>query len=291
MSGSGRRADLHAHTCASDGLWPADELVARAVAAGLWGLAVTDHDTLAALPEALAAGRRHGLEVWAGVELGCRAEVEGGRGVDVHVLGLFLDPGRARLDRLEAYLAERRRDRLGRGEEMVRRLRQAGVAVPWEEVLAEAGGGAVGRPHVARVLVRRGAARDLEDAFHRYLSPGRPGYVPQSPLSVAEGARWIREAGGAVVWAHPGLAEIDPERATWWGEIDGVEADHPKHDAQTRLTLREMARARGRVVTGGSDAHGSPGREGVGTCTTPEEGVDELRRRIRARFEGGGGAA
>jgi len=279
-----RRADLHAHTRASDGVYTAEELVDRAVAAGLWALAVSDHDTLGALGAAGTAGSARGLVVFPGVEFSCLAHGPDGRRLDIHLLGLFLNGLNAQDQaRIEVHLEERRRTRLMRGRQMVANLAAAGVGIAWPEVEAEAAGGAVGRPHVARVLVRHGLAADIDDAFHRYLSPGRPGHVEQHPLRIEEAVGWIREAAGAVVWAHPGLTPMPAEAAPWRDQLDGLEADHPKHDAAQRETLRALAGAWGIVATGGSDAHGTPGRDAVGDCWTPEPAVEALAARGQAR--------
>ena len=280
-AGSGRaRADLHAHTTASDGIYPPAELVRLCAEAGLWAVAVTDHDSLEGLAEAKAAGERLGVRVFPGVELSCLETGEGGRRHDVHLLGLFLAAdASAPLATIGARLEERRRERESRGREIVRRLAAAGVAVPWAEVEAEAAGGSVGRPHVARVLIRHGLAGDIDEAFGRYLSPGRAGHVEHVPLAVPDAIRWVREAGGAVVWAHPRLSELEPERAPWTALLDGIEAEHPKQDAATTLSLTAFARRRGLIATGGSDCHGTGGRERVGVCTTAAPAVNALARR------------
>lgn len=270
---------------ASDGVYTPEELVVRAVEAGLWALAVTDHDALSSVVPARRAGAASGLVVFAGVELSCRYVPESGRHLDIHLLGLLLggDGDGEALARLDHHLAERRAQRLSRGRRMVERLSADGVDIGWDEVAAEAAGGSVGRPHVARVLVRHGLAADLNDAFARYLSPGRPAYVEQAPLTVSEAVSWIRSAGGAVVWAHPGLVPVDPAACPWLELLDGLEADHPKHDPATREALTALALRRGLVPTGASDSHGTAGREGVGVCTTPEAAVDRLRELALAR--------
>ncbi len=278
------RADLHAHTTASDGIFAPSELVRLCAEAGLWAVAVSDHDSLAGLPEAEEAGRRQGVRVFPGVELSCLEVDASGRRYDVHLLGLFLsDTSAHRLDGFEGHLEARRRQRLSRGHEIVRRLAQAGVEVPWAEVEAEAAGGSVGRPHVARVLIRQGLARDVDEAFSRYLSPGRPGHVEQAPLSLPEAVGWIREAGGAAVWAHPILSELPPHAAPWLDLLDGLEADHPKQDEATRQSLRRLARRRDLLVTGGSDCHGTAGRERVAVCTTSARTVATLAARAQGR--------
>jgi 3',5'-nucleoside bisphosphate phosphatase len=279
-----RRADLHAHTTASDGVYPPEDLVRRCAEAGLWAVAVTDHDSLAGLPVAQETGQSVGVCVFPGVELSC-LEVDGeGRRYDIHLLGLFLcEEAQRRLDRIEAHLEARRRERFERGQEIVRRLAAAGIEVPWSEVEAEAAGASVGRPHVARVLIRRGLAGTIDEAFSRYLSPGRPGHVEHGALDVAEAVAWIREAGGAAVWAHPKLSELAVEAAPWLELLDGLEAEHPKQDAASSQALRAFAAQRGLIATGGSDCHGTGGRERVGVCTTAAADVVALTQRGRAR--------
>jgi predicted metal-dependent phosphoesterase TrpH len=278
-----RRADLHVHSTASDGVQPPSQLVTLAWEGGLAGLALTDHDNLAGVEEAQKAADAQGLVVWPGVELST-VFLRAGERHEVHLLGLFLDglSPKAR-QRLEDHLARRREERRWRGQEMVARLERHGLALTWEEVEAQAAGGAVGRPHVARALVARGYASSLEDAFARYLTPGKPGYVPQPDLPTVQAVQWVREAGGAAVWAHPGLGRLSLDEVPWLGELDGVEVDHPWHAPHVRAQLREGVTKRGLVATGGSDCHGSDGRERPGLCTTPWEAVEELRRRAQRR--------
>ncbi len=283
------RWDLHAHTTASDGVYTPTALVERAKRAGLTGIAVSDHDSLAGVPEARRAGERLDLRVIPGIELSSAGElgVEGpkpGVRADIHILGLFLDGlGEDVEARLEKRLLRRRTERLARGKEIVDRLREAGLDLSWPEVRAVAGEGAVGRPHVARALMERGYAESIEEAFDRYLSPGRPGYVAQPALTTSEAIRWIRDGGGVVIWAHPGLSGVRLESAPWLDSLDALEVDHPRHGPELRESLRSLAAAHGLLATGSSDCHGTPGREEVGVCTTPGAVVSALQTRARAR--------
>lgn len=276
------RWDLHAHTTASDGVYTPTVLLEHASAAGLRGIAVSDHDSLAGVPEAQVAGERLGVTVVAGIELSSaweRTSQDGpsGHRADIHLLGLFLRglaPASQR--RLETRLLRRRGERVERGREIIERLQTAGIEVSWEEVQALAGEGAVGRPHVARVLIDRGYVDTIEEAFDRYLAPGRPGYVAQPPLATSEAIEWVHDAGGTAIWAHPGLSGIRPENAPWLAQLDALEVDYPRHDAETRAALRTLAVAYGLWVTGSSDCHGTPGRDAVGVCTTPGSVVEAL---------------
>ncbi len=190
--------DLHTHSTASDGSLAPAALLDRAAARGVTGLALTDHDTLAGLAEARGRAEAHGIAFLAGIELST-----GWRGLDeVHLLGYGVDG--AGSGGLAAACGGLRAGRARRAERMVGRLQAAGVGLRLEAVLAEAAGGAVGRPHVARALLAGGWASDMAEAFRRWLVPGTPGYVAQERLETVEGMRLIRAAGGVAVLAHPG---------------------------------------------------------------------------------------
>ncbi len=285
--GGGVEADLHLHSTCSDGLETPGEVVARAVAAGLRAIALTDHDTLAGVAEA----RREcpdGFEVMAGVEI---SSVWQGR--EVHLLAYDVDP--ADPDLADA-LARSRADRIDRAARIVERLNRLGVAITMEEITAlrpDAGDPAasVGRPHIAEVIVRRGAASSVDEAFARYLRPGRSAWVPRRSLPVDRALRLVRAAGGSLVIAHPGLnLSLDQTRSLAAEGIDGIEVWHPKHDPGTRDRLARLASATRLVATGGSDYHGEGrSRGGPGTCGVPIGTIARLRDRARAA-RGGAGA-
>lgn len=250
-------ADLHLHSHYSDGIHPPARVVEMAAGAGLKAIALTDHDTVEGIAEALDAAPT-GLLVIPGVELSSDY-----RGREIHLLAYFVDPDDASL---RSALRRYREDRATRAERMVARLNQLGIPATMDEVHAAAGAGgareraSVGRPHIADVLVRRGAVRDIDDAFARYLGRGRPAYVARSSISVPDAIRLVRAAGGALVVAHPGLnlAEGDVEALVSEG-LDGIEVLHPKHAEDQRRRLEAIARRAGVIITGGSDYHG-PGR-------------------------------
>lgn len=248
--------DLHTHTTASDGTLPPAELVRLAAAEGLSALAVTDHDTLDGLPEATAAARASGLRVIPGIEL---AALPPWSDREVHVLGYFVDPTEPRL---AALLERMLRGRLRRGEQIVALLRDAGVTISLEDVLAAAQGDVMGRPHVADVLVDRGVVADRNEAFDRFLAFGRPAYVPRDLAPLAEALETLRGAGGVPVLAHPGHLPLGVDelagklpRLRAWG-LRGLECDYPTHDAGLTARLQRVAAAHGLVATGGSDFHG-----------------------------------
>jgi predicted metal-dependent phosphoesterase TrpH len=251
--------DLHTHTARSDGLLEPPDLVAQAAAAGVRLLAITDHDTLAGVREVLAAGAvPAGLELLPGIELNAvvrdRPEL---RESEVHVLGLGVDPDD---DGLEATLAAQRTARRVRFERMVRRLADLGLPIDdaLEVLPATDDDDALGRPRVARAMIAKGYATSVEDAFLRYLSRGRPGYVPRDGLGPIEAIRAIRAAGGLASLAHfseaPQLLDvIDELRAAGLG---GLEVYYRTFDAPTVAVMERVAAERRLVATGGSDYHG-----------------------------------
>jgi predicted metal-dependent phosphoesterase TrpH len=273
--------DLHAHTSASDGGDRPAQLVEAAAAAGVGVLAVTDHDTVAAVAEATEAGARLGVEVLAGCEL--TAQV-GGR--VVHVLlygGGLLAPDLA--DAVEAA----RRGRHERNLAIAERLRRL-TGVGYRQAAAVAGGSALSRAHFAGALVAGGVVADLAEAFDRYLSSGRPAYVPAPSVPITDAVALAGKAGGLAVLAHPGRLG-EEERGRVLGEaleagIDGIEVWHPEHDAELRRRLWRLAERRGLLATGGSDYHGvhKPGvrlGSGVdGNLAVPGALAERLRGRL-----------
>ena len=273
--------DLHAHTLASDGSDRPEELVAAAAAAGVGTLAVTDHDTVAAVAEARAAGERLGVEVLAGCEV---TATVGDRVVHVLLYGEgLLEPGLA--DAVE--LCRRGRDDRNRAiGERLERLTGVGHA----DAVEVAGDSVLSRAHFARALVARGAVADVAEAFDRYLSSGRPAYVPAPSVSVTDAVAIAAKAGGVAVLAHPGrLAAGERDRVlaeAIEAGIDGLEVWHSQHDDELRRSLAGLAERRGLLTTGGSDYHGrhKPDvRVGSGTggnVDVPDERLAALRERL-----------
>lgn len=272
-AGAAGYVDLHAHSTASDGTATPEELVLAAAAAGLTAIALTDHDTVAGVAEARRAGEAHGVGVVQGVELSATdAEQE------LHLLGLHL----MHVSEVERDLAALRAERTTRAERMVAQLNALGVPVTLAGVMEMAGTGAVGRPHVARALVAGGWARDLRDAFDRYLGAGRPGYVAKRRLAVADAIALVHRAGGIAVYAHPGASgtRAHLEQLARAG-LDGVEVLHPSHSADDVARLGALAAHFSLVRSGGSDWHGA--REGpriLGCMRVPAEWLAEQEARV-----------
>ena len=191
-----RFVDLHTHTTASDGTDTPRELIRRAASLKLAAVAVTDHDTVSGLDEAEAAGREYGVEIIRGCELG----VQGQYG-EIHLLGLWLPRHSAPLD---AELARLRGHREERNLKILDKLRSIGINISYQEVLDEAGGESVGRPHIARVLQKRGIVSGFAQAFELYLGYYGSAYVPRTLLSPEEGVSLMADLG-AVVAARYGL--------------------------------------------------------------------------------------
>jgi len=257
--------DLHTHTTCSDGRTPPRELIRLAKATGVHVIAVTDHDSVEALPECLDEGRAQGVRVLPGIEMSSRFE-----GRDVHVLGYGLDPESPGLLSRLAELHEGRRVRVGK---ICEKLAALGVALEPAEVLREAGGKSVGRRHVARALVKKGLVGGIDEAFSKYLGQGSPANVPANDLSPADAADLILSHGGVPSLAHPGFLDDDAivERILDASRIRAIEVFHRYRSATKHLRYLEIARRRQLRVTGGSDFHGDdhPKNGALGSFTCP----------------------
>lgn len=281
--------DLHVHSLHSDGVHPPAALVAMAADKGLKAIALADHDSVAGLDEALAAGARHGVEVIPAIELS--VEFRGYH--DVHLLGYFIDHRDAAFqERLALFCA--RRDERGRAivARVNERLAQEGKeGISYEEVHTLAAG-ALGRPHIARVLIAQGLARDFQDAFDRYVVPCN---VPKRYFPIDEALAEIRRLHGVAVLAHP--TTVTDNRTTLKALItelaalglDGIEVFNNICSGDDMAFLEGLANRLGLVKTGGSDFHGieddiEMGR-GRGALAVAYRSVEELKRRREQREE------
>lgn len=281
--------DLHTHSTASDGTDTPAELVAKAAAAGIDVLAITDHDTTAGWTAALEA-RPTKLTIITGAEFSCVYVDGDGRRISLHLLGYLFDPDdptlRAERQRL-------RESRLGRAEQMVAKMAADGLPITWERVSAFAAGGAVGRPHLARALVEAGAVPDVNAAFTQLLNSRAGYYVAKSDTDVFTAIDMVRGAGGLPVFAHP-LARrrgpvVDDEvvaRMAAAGLV-GLEVDHPDQDATDRAQAAGLAHDLHLVGTGSSDYHGSNKTTGLAACTTGVGALEALLAHSTARRPSG----
>jgi 3',5'-nucleoside bisphosphate phosphatase len=268
--------DLHVHSTASDGSRAPADVVEEAKRVGLAAIALTDHDTVAGIAEASAAGATHGVRVVPGVEL---SAVEGDS--ETHILGLHLADTRD----LESRLVVLRDMRRSRAERMVARLNELGVRIALEAVFEQAAGGAVGRPHIARAMVAEGWAVDFRDAFDRYLGNGKPAFVPKDKLPVSDAIQLIHQAGGLAVLAHPASTGTRERVAAFVAlGIDGLEVRHPSHNPEDVARLSALVDHFGLVPSGGSDWHGSgDGPRTLGAMRIPGEWLSRQDGRVRAR--------
>lgn len=267
-------ADLHTHSTVSDGTEAPAELMRQAARAGLWGVALTDHDSTSGWAEAAAAVPETGVALIPGMELSTREGY-----TSVHMLAYLIDP----LD--EALIAETariRESRFTRAEAIVRSIGRD-YALTWDDVLAQTvEGTTIGRPHIADALVARGHASTRSAAFDGILHPragyAQPHYAPD-PLT---GVRLIRAAGGVPVLAHPGTrgAErvIPPARLEQLVEagLFGLEIDHPENREDAKPRLRALAKRFGLRTTGSSDYHGTGKPNRLGECRTAPDVVEVI---------------
>jgi len=279
--------DLHTHTTASDGRCTPEELVARAAAAGVRVLAVTDHDTVGGCARAAAACAAAAVEFVPGIEI--TAVVDGG---DVHLLGYFIDTQAASLG---SFLAEQRRRRVERVRRMIGRLHALGIPLDADAILRpglEDTAKAVGRPWIARALVAGGHAADMREAFERWLVRGRPAFEPRIGPAPAEVVERIHQARGLASLAHPALLDHDewiPDLAG--AGLDAIEAYHSAHDETATRRYLALAARHGLAVSGGSDYHADEAHDAKrpGSVTLPADAYAALvRRRAATRASASG---
>ncbi len=275
-TGDEPQVDLHAHSTASDGAVSPSDLVEAARRIGLRAIAITDHDTIAGNDEAVAAGVSFGIRVVRGCEL---SAYDGD--FEIHLLALHIRDAGAIRPSLDGF----QRERVERGHAIVERLSQAGAPVDLGEVLAEAAGAALGRPHIARVLIRAGHAADHREAFDRFLGAGRPAYVPKPRLEIADAIGLAHSAGALAVWAHPGRDGTRERLARIASHgLDGLEVRHPGHTPADVVRLGKLAADFDLVPSGGSDWHGATeGYRILGNMHVPAAWLDLQDARIATR--------
>lgn len=272
--------DLHLHSCYSDGNLSPEALVERARDAGLSAVSITDHDSVNGQEESFRAGRARGIEILSGIEFSVME-----RGQQLHILGYCYDTGDPRLRERVHYLEELR---LVRARSIVERLLACGILISFDEVLAEAGRGTIGRPHIARILLRRGIVTNIQEAFDRFIGFRRPAYVPKTTLPGEEVVRLITDAGGVAVWAHPGaLIRKRSILDTLYGiGVRGVEVWHPNHTERIVQEIDRVALERDLIRTGGSDYHFREAMKAdIGDMSAPYESVVALRKAAVAMRE------
>jgi len=283
--------DLHLHTTASDGVMTPAEIVRYAKAKGLQAIAITDHDTIDGLEEGLFEGERIGFEVIPGVEIS--AEHSPG---SMHLLGFFIDIYHPLINERLAHLQKARAER---NPKMVEKLNQLGINISFEEVLKASGGGQIGRPHFAQVLMEKNYVRSFEEAFDRFLKKGAPAYVDKFRFSPKEALHFIKEAKGVAVLGHPntlgvkGYSELESLLFQLIEDgLKGVEVYYPEHSNLEIEQYKGLVEKYNLLVTGGTDYHGieKNGLEigvGRGDMKLPYSMVENLKE-ARNHFLGSG---
>jgi hypothetical protein len=262
--------DLHIHTNASDGLFTPELVIEEALKANLDAVSVTDHDSVDNVPQLLSLAQKVNLKVLPGVELSTVWKEE-----DVHFLGYYIDPANPELLSSLAFLREAR---VARMQQIVDKFNENGFGVTLEEILAATHGGAAGRSHLARVLLKKRYVSSINEAFEKYLGRGKPFFVEKKMYEVEEAIDLIKKAGGAVFLAHPAVSRVDDDIDLFisWG-LDGLEAYYPEHTLEEQEHYIRLAQEKGLMVSGGSDAHGFKGRgEHLGEFTAPTSAVQKL---------------
>lgn len=275
--------DLHTHTSASDGTYSPAELITLAKEQGIEAIAVTDHDTIEGLPEAMETGERLGIEVVAGMEL----SVEHAPGT-MHILGLLINPEDKGLNDTLAKLQE---SRSSRNPKIIEKLNELGMPITMEEVERISGGGQIGRPHIATALVKNSHVNNIQEAFDKYLKKGAIAYFERRRLSRKEAADMIHGAGGLLILAHPGTLGVNGSNFdNLMSEVkdsgfDGIEVFYNNHSQVEEDRLMKIADKLEFIISGGTDFHGEnkPSIKlgvGYGNMAIPYEVLQEMKQRV-----------
>ena len=276
-----RKIDLHTHSLCSDGAQTPAEVVRTAADAGLAAIALSDHDCIDGVQEAMDTGKALGIEVIPAVELSAQSDTE------LHILGYFVDIHNKKLQDMMAYALQVREERQ---EEVCRKLNEQGFAITMDELREEANGKVLCRAHFAKIMVRKGYAESVKDAFARYLSVGCYAYSNRQALTGPEAVSLIREAGGIAVAAHLHLIKMPDEELKEYLKslipygLDGIEGYYTDYTPDMEQRYRAMAEELGLVISGGTDYHGankphiSIGK-GKGELEIPYSVLDGLRAR------------
>lgn len=273
------KSDLHLHSTASDGADSPTRIVELASEAGLAGIALTDHDTLAGISEAQDVAGRLGIDFIPGVELSVDHD-----GTKMHVLVYGIEPHPGPLqDELAGLLA----GRAERNRRIVAALTDLGYDITLADVEDQAGGPSIGRPHIADALVAKGYLTSRDEAFNELLHDGGAVYFPRPRLTATEAIELGLASGGVTVIAHPKTIQLRSDAFTRMFEelasigLGGIEAHHPMHDLPLRAHLAELARSLSLIATGGSDYHGMTKREfrigtGTGDLVVPSDAFEAI---------------
>ena len=274
------RIDLHLHTTFSDGSLPPREVVALAHKAGVTTLAITDHDMTDGIPEAMNSGQEYGIEVIPGIEISSRVQDR-----EIHILGYCID---FMDSTFQHRLAKLRETRHLRNSQIIEKLNALGLSLSYQDVHAVGGSDAIGRPHIAQVLLNKGYVKSIREAFERYLADRAAAYVPRELPKAEVAMSWLREAGGVSVLAHPSWVRSKGEGIEKFCEnlkeqgLQGMEVFYSSHSPSQTSQYLEITRRLDLIATGGSDFHGltKPDIEigtGRGNLKVPEKLINKLK--------------
>jgi len=274
MANDNLKCDLHIHSNYSDSDETLEQIFTRAREKKLTAIALTDHDTVEGVAQALRLGREYGIELISGIEFSCQ-HIE----TEVHVLGFFVDHENKNFLHVLGGLKESRRVRL---ELMIEKLTALGLKIDRDEIIADIDDKIATRLHLGIYLVKKGYAANLNDSFKQFLAPGKPGYVARFKHSVKDASKLIHEAGGLAFLAHPQLL---PD-LKWVEEfardgIDGIEAAYPRLSMKYKALFSDLAKKHNLLKSGGSDAHGSYKKfTSVGAVDVPYDWVLKMKTRL-----------
>lgn len=266
------------HSTFSDGKLTPSELLFHAKEAGLEAVSLTDHDSVAGIDEAWETGKNLGIKIIPGIEMNTDIP-----GCEIHILGYNVPFHNQEFLKELQVLKQERAHRMQR---MIGNLRKIGITVYFEEVLNEAGDAPLGRPHLARVLLKNGFAFSFEDVFRKYLEKGKPGYEPHYHRLTPENViSFLKKYSAVSVIAHPGISGCSNEQINFFrlSGLDGIEAFHSRHDAEAVHRYVSLARSRKMLVTGGSDCHGEETVHGMmlGRYGLDEDGFKEFMDNLK----------
>ncbi len=268
-------ADLHLHTTASDGTWLPGELPKKARDLSIRIIAITDHDTVYGVKEALA-NTPNGITIIPGIELSTNYQ-----GAEVHLLGYWIDTHNRTLTKT---LVELRADRHNRAKNIIANLDDQEIHIHYEDVKALAGQGSLGRLHIAKALIDAGYVKSIQEAFLRFIGPTGSAYEPRTQLSTEQAIGLVLEAGGVPVLAHPGVIGLNDSAIPKLKALglQGLEVKHPNHTFLQEAHYLSLCKKFALAPTGGSDCHGPGGKEilHIGTVTIPERWVYQLKARM-----------
>ncbi|MDE0730102.1 MAG: PHP domain-containing protein [Longimicrobiales bacterium] len=267
------KVDLHIHTSASDGAWSAEAVVQGAASGGLDVIAIADHDTTASFSVAEAVGSEVRVQVIPAIEVSSMYH-----GRSIHILGYFVDPVSEVLLNHRVRATKHREIRM---REMLNRLTEAGILVTYQDVKAEAGpdGGVLGRPHLAKALVKAGHAASVPDAFNSLIGDESQFFVPTDLLEATEAVQLILASGGIPVWAHPPRDIVDvllPELIS--SGLQGIEVYRPSHRPKDVMRLEAICSEKGLLCSGGSDWHSPDAGRSLGDFFVGAVEVEDLFR-------------